>query len=319
MALKIKNNFQLEKKLPDFERQLFQTLQEMREFKETRLPAIYIASCVEDGNVYIYNEKNELDERTGRWRVLRADAALSEDVTANVAAGAIKSGSKFPAGTSLTDFVKKLLTAEINPTISLDAPGSGLRLYGSALDSVTFTGKITGAGTATITRIEFYIDGVRQDFQDFEAGKTSYTYTKTTGVSASTNVQLRAYYTQASGAGGYVSAQKSYTFVHPSYFGTTPLAPADMDSNEILKGTKLTLASKSYTATGITMTNQRIFFAYPAAFGEIGSIKDANNFEYKGSYTQRQLPLPSAGQTPQYYVYIMTDPVTVDGFRQQFN
>lgn len=319
MALKIKNNFQLEKKLPDFERQLFQTIQDMKDFKETRLPEIYIASCVEDGNVYIYNQKNEPDEKTGRWRVLRADSATSSDITSNVAAGAIKSGTKIPAGTSLDDFVKKLLTAEINPTVSLDAPNSGLRLYGDKLSSITFTGKITNSGTATIARVEFYVDGVRQDMQSFEAGKTSYTYTRNTEIAASTNVQLRVYYAQGSGNSGYVSAQKSYTFVHPSYFGTTSLAPADVDSNEVLKGTKLTLASKAYTATGITMQNQRIFFAYPAAYGELGSAKDANNFEYKGSYTRKQMPLPSAGQTPQYYVYVMTDPVTVENFRQQFN
>ena len=45
------------------------------------------------------------------------------------------------------------------------------------------------------------------------------------------------------------------------------------------------------------------------------SIKDSNNFEYINSYTQSTISYNNVD----YYIYILTDPVTITGFRQIFN
>lgn len=73
-------------------------------------------------------------------------------------------------------------------------------------------------------------------------------------------------------------------------------------------------SNKSYTYTA-SLTEQRIAYIYPKTFGELTSIKDANNFDYINSYTRST----SIFNGVEYYVYILTDPVTINNFKQIFN
>ena len=63
------------------------------------------------------------------------------------------------------------------------------------------------------------------------------------------------------------------------------------------------------------MTNQTSVYMNPQSFGALTSIKDANNFEYINSYTRTTMNYNGVD----YYVYILTDPVTITGFKQIFN
>lgn len=82
MALKLKQGFQLESSQPNFTRDVFSTVAEMKAFKSTKLPAMYVASCVEDGGLYVFNKTNSEDETTGKWRKVYA----ASDVDAKIAA-----------------------------------------------------------------------------------------------------------------------------------------------------------------------------------------------------------------------------------------
>lgn len=73
-------------------------------------------------------------------------------------------------------------------------------------------------------------------------------------------------------------------------------------------------SNKSYTYTASLM-EQRIAYIYPKTFGELTSIKDANNFDYINSYTRST----SIFNGVEYYIYILTDPVTINNFKQIFN
>ena len=73
-------------------------------------------------------------------------------------------------------------------------------------------------------------------------------------------------------------------------------------------------SNKSYTYTA-SLTEQRIAYIYPETFGELTSIKDANNFDYINSYTRST----SIFNGVEYYIYILTDPVTINNFKQIFN
>lgn len=73
-------------------------------------------------------------------------------------------------------------------------------------------------------------------------------------------------------------------------------------------------SNKSYTYTA-SLTEQRIAYIYPKTFGELTSIKDANNFDYINSYTRST----SIFNGVEYYIYILTDPVTINNFKQIFN
>lgn len=95
-----------------------------------------------------------------------------------------------------------------------------------------------------------------------------------------------------------------------SYYGV-------IDSTEVTDISVLTSrlgTSRGYTAT-YNMTNQRSVYMYPQSFGALTSIKDSNNFEYINSYTRTTMSYNNVD----YYVYILTDPVTITGFKQIFN
>ena len=118
------------------------------------------------------------------------------------------------------------------------------------------------------------------------------------------------------------SVTKTIKVVDPSYSGI--LEPTDgTDTVAIgnaiyagkLKQTSSLLPNRSYTWSGINLVHQRSCFVYPAAFGKLSSIRDANNFEYLGSYTQTDVVVNGV----QYYAYTLTDPVTVTGFKQTFS
>ena len=73
--------------------------------------------------------------------------------------------------------------------------------------------------------------------------------------------------------------------------------------------------NKTHTRSSLTLTNEKVVYAYPKSMGELTSIKDANNFEYLSSYTKTEITVSGVA----YLVYILTDPTTVTGFTQKFN
>lgn len=68
MATTISSNFDYQGKLPDFTRQEYATISDMKAVKKARMPEMYIAYCLEDHKVYLYNKANENDEVYGYWR-----------------------------------------------------------------------------------------------------------------------------------------------------------------------------------------------------------------------------------------------------------
>ena len=54
---------------------------------------------------------------------------------------------------------------------------------------------------------------------------------------------------------------------------------------------------------------------YPSYLGVLTSIKDSNNFDYINSYTLTKMTYNDV----EYNIYILTDPVTITGFKQIFN
>lgn len=78
--------------------------------------------------------------------------------------------------------------------------------------------------------------------------------------------------------------------------------------------TKSLQSGRGYTWSGINLTNQRTCYAIPQYFGTLTSIKDGNNFEYLGSYTRTNLTINGVD----YYVYTLTKPTTISGFKQIF-
>lgn len=70
MAFGLMDTFIYKGKKPNFSRDQFQTLEEMIGYPEYYLPDTFIATCVEDGNAYLFNRNNSINAASGKWRKL---------------------------------------------------------------------------------------------------------------------------------------------------------------------------------------------------------------------------------------------------------
>lgn len=143
-------------------------------------------------------------------------------------------------------------------------------------------------------------------------GSTSYNATVTYGDGPIKNTLLGIPYPNTSVKAGNVSASGTIRAYALSYYGV--INSSTITENDISSLSSRLSSSKSYTYTA-SLSEQRIIYMYPQSFGTLTSIKDANNFDYINSYTRTTLSYNGVD----YYVYILTDPVTITGFKQIFN
>lgn len=108
---------------------------------------------------------------------------------------------------------------------------------------------------------------------------------------------------------GMIIATNNVRVYAPSFYGIMD------DNNNFIEAEKILNTSKNRTFEDITMKNSRFAYVYPSSFGEITSIKDANNFEYINSYTKNVMEVEGV----EYFAYVLTDPVTITGFKQIFS
>lgn len=147
MAFKYTDNINFQSKKPNFERDLFDTIANMASFREEYLPDVFIASCKEDGNVYVFNRKNEVDEVTGKWRLLGGSSgSLQSKITTIFSVGGVKEGKVLEAGKSIEDVIRNILAGEKE----VDMPS----YYGISADKttdLTLLTKIEPVSNFTIT------------------------------------------------------------------------------------------------------------------------------------------------------------------------
>ena len=124
------------------------------------------------------------------------------------------------------------------------------------------------------------------------------------------NTLLGKPYPDTSIKAGTISSSGTVRAYALSYYGVISFQEVD----DISSLNSRLSSSKSYTYT-TDLTNQRIVYMYPKSFGGLTSIKDANNFDYINSYTQTT----STYNGVEYYIYVLTDPVTITNFKQIFN
>ena len=246
----------------------------------------------------------------GNVDITVGDSSTTEDVTANTTVGGISSGDTVLEGTTLTDVLKKLLIIEIAPTVSFSSTNSGVREEGTSVTpTMTFT--ISNAGTGTPVSISFYSGSTLLDTQDYVSGTNTYTYTMETAISTDTTVKGVLSYKKSDDSNATIEKTASYTFVMASYYGAVSTAPTTQA--DIIALTKAVKNTKAYTTTYV-LSNQKSCYCYPASFGNLTSIKDANNFEYIQSYTKTNVSVDGVS----YNVYTLTDPVTIASFKQIF-
>src|SRR5574344_686977 len=77
MALKIGDIFDYQGEQPNFARDTFKTLAEMRNYPITSIDEGHLSYCIEDSSRYKFSNNNTVDSTTGKWR-REVDTTLSE-------------------------------------------------------------------------------------------------------------------------------------------------------------------------------------------------------------------------------------------------
>ena len=91
MAVVISSSLKYNSSAPNFTRDSFESLSEMKSFNERYLDPGHISFCKEDRNTYKYDPNNSVDAITGKWRLFGGGVtyhevpALTEDymITSN--------------------------------------------------------------------------------------------------------------------------------------------------------------------------------------------------------------------------------------------
>lgn len=95
MSIKVAQNFDYKGQLPNFERDSFTTLIELRDSNPDWFDDGHISYCKETESHYVFNKENTFNEETGYFRIFKGDASES------VGGGSIYQGDTAPENTDL--------------------------------------------------------------------------------------------------------------------------------------------------------------------------------------------------------------------------
>ena len=151
---------------------------------------------------------------------------------------------------------------------------------------------VKSAGTATVVA-------------DTPMEVTTYSDVTTDNVSTDTTYTCIATYTDEDNVAKTVSKSVKYEFVDASYHGVVNTATPDAAAISALTKTLSKVAK--YTWTGITMTNKRMCYAYPASYGTLTKILDENNFTVTSSFDVLDVEIGGVA----YKAYVTRDTSTL--------
>lgn len=163
MAIKIGANLAYNGKLPNFERDSFETKAAMKAFDENSIDEGHLSYCKEDGNIYQYKHTNTVDATTGRWRIFKTDIVV--DATLNgTSTNAIQNKAVFNVLKTKADVS---ILHEFQPSYSADYVAnadfnySELTLDVQVVDLNGYT--MTTNKNTTVDHIKFYNGTIQLD------------------------------------------------------------------------------------------------------------------------------------------------------------
>ena len=75
MAISLLSNLSINSQLPDVTRMQFDTIEDMKNYREQWLPQMYDSFCLEDSKKYRFNKSNTEDPILGKWRLLEGGSS----------------------------------------------------------------------------------------------------------------------------------------------------------------------------------------------------------------------------------------------------
>lgn len=261
-----------------------------------------------DGQILVWDDTNSkwVNQSGGAG----GDAELSEAVTANTAAGAIEVGTTLPQGMTFTEFAKALLIAEVDPTINFSISQSGTVPSGSSYTE-TLTCAVTNMGSATkIKTISWYEGETLKRTDNVNSTiPATWTYTMPTATTDTTTFKAVVTYTNSKGIDVSTEKTATITFGSYKYYGAvSSLTPTEQEIKALTSVAATSKGGKYY----YTLDDERTCYAYPKSFGLLTAITDPNGFNLMESMTRSEKTMTFDGQSVDYYLYILTDEVSID-------
>lgn len=192
------------------------------------------------------------------------------------------------------------------PSIVLSIAGSGtIREKGVAISTPNVLSAAVVKSTNDITELKFNRTGTgtlstQTSGAAIPNGGTQ-TYSYGTAFSDTTSFTAQVTDAVVSGQGGntVTSNTVTFTFVYPYYYG---VGAAGLTGSGIGALTKHIITSSNNVNRSFTVNgSQKMYFAYPASYGDLTSILDVNNFETLGDWTKTTKSITGADASSQSY------------------
>ncbi|MDQ3159099.1 MAG: hypothetical protein M3P98_03140 [bacterium] len=210
------------------------------------------------------------------------------------------------ASLGLEDTIAKILDfSYLAPLISLScSPAQSVREKGASVASVNMSATTTKRSD-DIAAVTHYRNGVLVNTEAAPvAGGGVETFTESTPFT-----DTMTFYSRVSdGTTTVQSNTVTYPFVYPYYYGAD--VPGLSAANVALLTKSIISSTASLNVSFTTLNGNVYYFAYPASYGALTSIKDENNFETFGDWTLTTANITGLDGNPvSYRIYEFNNPV----------
>ena len=237
---------------------------------------------------------------------------------ATITVGGVEKGTKYE-NTNVLD----VLHAILHPYVATSGINLSLVTGGGTFEvgdtKTVSTGTVTWkTGSTKATKVEVLSSGVVKGSATVNGGSSTAIDIDpdvVLGSSAGTTAFNAKVYDDG-GAKSYTGGNVSYTFVYPFFYGAVA---SNTVSGDTIVGLTKKVESKGTKAWAFTANYQRCCFAYPASYGNISKIFDANNFDVTSTFVKStvSVTLPVSGDTVTYNVYV-NEASTITNFNFKF-
>ena len=276
-------------------------------------PATHPASMITQDDTHQFITKAQKEQLTGNITYTNATPIVS-------AHGGVAVGDTFD-NVPISKVLDKILYPYVAPVVSASAAPSNGGTFeigvGTTVTSVTANvtkkarsiTKVEVFGSDSATALATKTEGVAN------GGSFSLAFSKELKAAAANGTRFTVKVTDSDNK---VTSANTGTFslVYPFYQGVVA-AGATVDAAAVKALTKK-VETKGNKKWGYTAANQKMVFAYPASYGNLTKIFDANNFDVTGTFTKSTVNVSCADGTSVAYNVYVNSASTVSGFNMDF-
>ena len=276
-------------------------------------PATHAATMIVEDDNHQFITKAQKEQLTGNITYTNATPIVS-------AHGGVAVGDTFD-NVPISKVLDKILYPYVAPVVSASAAPANGGTYeigvGTTVTSVTANvtkkartiTKVEVFGSDSATALATKTEGVAN------GGSFSLTFSKELKAAAANGTRFTVKVTDSDNK---VTSANTGTFslVYPFYQGVVA-AGATVDAAAVKALTKK-VETKGNKKWAYTAANQKMVFAYPASYGNLTKIFDANNFDVTGTFTKSTVNVSCADGTSVAYNVYVNSASTVSGFNMDF-